>query len=185
MNEREKSIARAAMRAYQQKGVAKTTMTDVAREAGVSRQTVYNAFPNTDAVLRGAIRCYIEDLWQSVLTGWQACASLDEKLDVLLHHFALTPWEFLHSSPVAAELERGHNPAGHDEIAACRAIFREDIAALFTPWNDTLQRQGTSPLAVSDFISWSIEGLKYNSMAREDMMQSIATLKALVLALIK
>lgn len=172
------------MRAYQAKGVARTTMSDIAKEAGVSRQTVYNAYPNTDAVLRGAIRCYIDTLWQNVQADWQRCESLNEKLDILLTYFAMEPWEFLTSSPAAAELERGHNAAGRDEIAKSRLGFRHDIADLFTPWEDSLRQQGTSPLDVSDFISATIEGLKYNNHTRADMARAIATLKASLLALV-
>ena len=42
MNDREKSIALAAIRTYQAKGVRRTTMSDIAKAAGVTRQTVYN-----------------------------------------------------------------------------------------------------------------------------------------------
>lgn len=184
MNDREISIAKAAMRAYQRNGVARTTMAEIAREAGVSRQTVYNAFPNTDAVLRGAVQQYIATLWAQVQEGWTDCTTLSQKLDVLLRHFAMEPWEFLNSSQAAAELERGHNPAGREAIVDARAGFRHEIAALFEPDRERLLRQGTTPLAVSDYISAAIEGLKYNNHTHADMALAVATLKAGVLAMV-
>ncbi|MCV6594001.1 MAG: TetR/AcrR family transcriptional regulator [Silicimonas sp.] len=183
MNEREKSIARAAMRAYQAKGVSRATMSDIAAEAGVSRQTVYNTFPGSDAMLRGAVRSYIEDLWAEVQKGWRRCEALGDKLDVLLVHFALEPWEFLNASDVAAELERGHNPVGRAEIEASRDMFRHEIADLFRPWEQALAARGTDPLAVSDYISAAIEGIKYNNKTRADMTRAVATLKAGLMAL--
>lgn len=184
MNDREKSIARAALRAYQTKGVARATMSDIAAEAGVSRQTVYNAFPGTDAVLRGAVYCYVADLWRAVQRDWQPCGDLGAKLDVLFDHFAMRSWEFLHTSDAAAELERGHNAVGRKALEDSRAIFRQAIADLFQPWETGLRAQGTDPLTISDYISGAIEGLKYNSKTRAEMERAVATLKAGLLALV-
>ena len=41
-------------------GVKRTSMVDLAQEAGVSRQTLYNVFRNKDDVLRALIRAYTE-----------------------------------------------------------------------------------------------------------------------------
>ena len=158
-------------------------MSDVARQAGVTRQTVYNVFGSSDAVLRGAIRLYVDGQWRAILDRWADCRSLAEKLDVLLLHFAVEPWEFLNSSAEAAQLERGYNEAGRDEIEEARLRFRGDIAELFLQWEDALIGQGTTPLAVADFIGASIEGIKYNSRSRDDMLLAVATLKASLLAL--
>lgn len=182
MNEREITIAEAALRAYSRQGVKRTTMSQIATEASVTRQTVYNAFPNTDAVLRAAIRLFIARLWQTIRIGWETSDTLGEKLDILLHHFALVPWDFVNSSAEAAELERGYNAAGRAEIEAARLGFRGDIAALFTPFEQTLIARGTTPLALADYISAAIEGIKYNNDTKEDMLTAIATLRATLLA---
>ena len=44
-------IARAAAELHEQKGVAQTTVSEIARGAGVSRLTVYNHFPDLSALL--------------------------------------------------------------------------------------------------------------------------------------
>lgn len=183
MTDRETSIAQAALRCYQTKGVRRTTMTDVAKAAGVTRQTVYNTFPNTDAVLRGAIRLYVGGLWQQIEDAWTTCDTLEQKLDVLLARFAMDSWDFLNSSAVAVELEGGYNAAGKAELDAARQGFHGDMAALFDPWQDHLSAQGTTPMAVAEFISAAIEGLKSYNTTRDGMLLSVATLKASVLAL--
>lgn len=185
MTDRETSIAQAALHCYQAKGVRRTTMTDIAKAAGVTRQTVYNTFPNTDAVLRGAIRLYVGRLWDAIVQTWATCDTLDQKLDVLLQHFAIDSWEFLNSSPDAAELERGFNAAGKAELDAARLGFHGDIADLFRPWEAQLTRQGTTPMAVAEFISYAIEGIKSNTPTRDGMLLAVATLRASVLALVK
>ncbi len=47
------SILGAAMRIVEEEGIAGLSMSNLAQRAGVSRQTLYNYFPDVDAVLRG------------------------------------------------------------------------------------------------------------------------------------
>ncbi|MEM7069894.1 MAG: TetR/AcrR family transcriptional regulator [Pseudomonadota bacterium] len=185
MNEREKKIAEAAIRAYSRLGVKRATMTEIAKEASVTRQTVYNTFPSTDDVLRAAIRYYIDDQWNKIHTGWRNCSSLGEKLDLLLLHFALEPWEYINSSPEAAEMERGYNDAGKAEVEAARLGFRDEVAQLFVPYKEVLATKSTSPHAVADFIGAAIEGIKYNNADRASMLVAIATLKGALISLTK
>lgn len=185
MNEREQHIAEAAIRTYSRKGVKRATMSEIAKEANVTRQTVYNTFPGTDAVLRAAIRHYIDGQWRKIHGAWRSCHTLAEKLDVLLLHFALEPWEYVNGSAEAAELERGYNEAGKEEVEAARAGFRDEVAGLFTPFEASLKAQGTSPHAVADFISAAIEGIKYNNDDRASMLTAISTLRAALLSLAK
>ncbi|MEM6463903.1 MAG: TetR/AcrR family transcriptional regulator [Pseudomonadota bacterium] len=183
MNEREIRIADAAIRTYSTRGVRRTTMSDIAREADVTRQTVYNSFANTDEVLRAAIRLYVDRQWQKIRMAWDTRDSLDGKLDAVLQHFAIDPWDYVHSSEEAAELVGGYNEAGRAEIEAARRGFRNEIADLFVPFEEALIAQGTTPHAVADFISAAIEGIKYNYHDRDAMRLAVSTLKAAVLAM--
>lgn len=49
------SILGAAMRIVQEEGIAALSMSALAQHAGVSRQTLYNYFPDVDAVLTGLV----------------------------------------------------------------------------------------------------------------------------------
>ena len=62
-------------------GTAKTTVEDVARRAGVSRATVYRAFPGgRDEVLRAVVETETERLFAAVGSAVAAATDLDEAL---------------------------------------------------------------------------------------------------------
>ena len=52
-------IAKAAMELHEEIGVAKTTVAEIARRAGVSRLTVYNHFPDNSALLPACTAHYM------------------------------------------------------------------------------------------------------------------------------
>ena len=54
-------ILDAAIRCVQQFGIDKTNMNDIAREAGVTRPTVYNHFGNRDEVVQAALALGAKD----------------------------------------------------------------------------------------------------------------------------
>ena len=56
MSERKVQILRAAEIVFSRYGVSKTTMNDIAKTAGVARQTLYNEYPNKESVLRATLR---------------------------------------------------------------------------------------------------------------------------------
>lgn len=60
-------IAQAARALYEIKGVAKTTVKDIAAEAGVTRELVYYYFHGKKEITRAVLDDYIEDLVESAM----------------------------------------------------------------------------------------------------------------------
>lgn len=60
-------IMLAARSLFERQGVAKTTVKDVAAEAGVTRELVYYYFENKQAVIDAVLDDYVEDLVESVI----------------------------------------------------------------------------------------------------------------------
>ena len=60
-------IMLAARSLFERQGVAKTTVKDVAAEAGVTRELVYYYFENKQAVVDAVLDDYVEDLVESVI----------------------------------------------------------------------------------------------------------------------
>ena len=68
-------------------GLAKTTLDDIAREAGVSRATVYRLFPGgKDVVVQAAVAAEVADFERSLAVHLAGCTALEDILVGTLTH---------------------------------------------------------------------------------------------------
>lgn len=71
----------AALRCVARWGVAKTTLDDVARDAGVSRATVYRAFPGgREALLESVVAHEVQRFFAGLVVELEAAASLEDAI---------------------------------------------------------------------------------------------------------
>ena len=131
MNEREEKIIDAAVQLFSRYGVKRTSMNDIAGEAGIARQTLYNAFSNKDEVLRATIRLFAERSTARIQAGLEKTGELGEQLDVIFRHIAVEPFELLRASPNAEDIVEGFNASSQEEIAAAAEGNRVIIARVF------------------------------------------------------
>lgn len=185
MNESEKRIAAAALRVFARYGVKRATMADVAKEASVVRQSLYNVYPNKDAVLRGAIRLYADDQWDKVHAGWDKTDNLGEQLDILFEHFILETWRLVNSSPDAKELAHGFNAAGREEIVLIEEQTIKILENMLEPFREGFASHGQSPASVAAHLLIAISGIKYGATSLKQAKSLAATQKAFILALAK
>src|SRR4051795_12954052 len=80
-------IAAVAAALHEEVGVARTTVADIARRAGVQRLTVYNHFPDLDALLPACTQHWLEEHPQPDLQAALAIEDPAERLRVV--HTAL------------------------------------------------------------------------------------------------
>lgn len=108
MDDSTASVVRAARRAFAQYGVDRTKMADVARSAGVVRQTIYNSVSSRDELLELALVQCCEEL-QERIDAWVRTAPEDIREALV---------EFL---AVAVEIT-----GGDDEFAALAAGLKPE-----------------------------------------------------------
>ena len=83
----EQRVVGAALRCVARWGLAKTTLDDVAREAGCSRATVYRAFPGgKDAVVAATVRAECERLARGLAAAVDDLGSLEDILVTAIVH---------------------------------------------------------------------------------------------------
>jgi AcrR family transcriptional regulator len=134
----ETRVVAAALRCIARWGVAKTTADDIAREAGVSRATLYRAFPGgRDVVLGSVLRHEVGRFFTTVSSELDRCETLEDLLvtGLVEAHAFLEGHDALRYL-IAHEPERILPGASLDRLArivALAAAFAEPHLARFLP----------------------------------------------------
>ncbi len=181
MDEREQKIVDAAIAVISRYGVKRTTMNDIAGEAGVVRQTLYNVYANKDEVLRAAIRLHAD---RSLATIEAACArtpDLGDQLDVVFTHLAVKPYDMVHATPHADEIIEGFNAAAKEELVVAEDRYRSAMETLLVPYTEALGKAGLGVPEFADFIVTAFTGFKKRAKSKKHLVGLLATLKTMVL----
>lgn len=184
MTDRDRKLIEAARNVFSRYGVAKTTMADIAREAGVARQTLYNAYAGKDEVMRAAVRLSMEETDAAVEEAWRSCVGLEAHLDAFFRIGPLGWYDFAQNSPEAAEILEGvHRVAAEELIEAARkwtARFEALIVDEVPAGHPVVAQAG----ALADFIYASSINAKYGAESRDILVNRLEMLKRSVAALV-
>ena len=172
MTETEEKILDAAIRMFLRYGARKASMNDIARAAGVSRQTLYDAFGGKDGLIRASIRIVTDRNLAKVSARLEGVTDLSAQLDVYFQETILPSYELLQTAGDMEDLISGHNEAGKDEIARSHTRHEALVAELLGP------HQGEAAAArQAHFIVTVAMGFKYGAKSREDLEDLLKTLK--------
>ena len=163
-------------------GMKRTTMAELARGAGVSRQTLYDRFGDKDGIMAAVIENAAARLFEDLRTAFGTEADLGTKLDA---YFNIAVWPFfeiLQTMPDAADFENGMGPAS---ASASKTVEQGKAALLAEMLADHLPPNGQSPSDVASFIESSSSRAKHTITVAEDLARFLAVLKASTLALTK
>ena len=182
MQDREKNIVEAAIRVFSRYGVKRTTMNDIASEAGIVRQTLYNVFANKDDVLRAAIRWHTEESIAAIGNEIGSAENLGDQIDIILRHLAVLPFEQIHASPHAADIILGMNELAQDEIERAGKRYQQVIENCLEPHNHRIRLAGLSRQQLAEMIQTAAKGFKHTARDKQQLMDLLAALKACTLA---
>lgn len=171
----DKDIAKAAVTVVAQYGLQKVTMSDIAKAAGISRQSLYNAFPNKEEVLRASVRCFMAEDLQQVTLAWQELGSIDEKLEAYFKFGPVNWYDQIQQFPNASELMEGINlvvepalqEAHQDWIALLADLLKEKLGE-------------AQAAQVADFVFLSAKNAKYSAADRDQLLARLQVLKEMV-----
>lgn len=182
MTEREKNILDAAVRAFSRYGVKRTSMADLAEEAGVSRQTLYNAYRNKDDVLRALIRYYTDRAVRETEAALEGTCELGAQLDAVFDKMALSGFDIVQATPNARDIIEGFNATSQDELEVTAERFRVLLEKVLAPHEPALARAGLSAAELSGVLERSAKALSGAARDRDQLVRQLDTLKALCLA---
>lgn len=181
LSEKEREIAAAALRVFSRYGLKRATMNDIASEAGVVRQTLYNVFANKDEVIHGTLLFYTESLRQKTRDAWEEAEDLATKLDLLFEHYILASWDAVHAAPDAGDLESGAHAAANRAMCVAGAEMEAMLTELFAPVETALKRNGQTRPDFAAFVNATLMGLKHGTEDREALVRHLAALKTMIL----
>lgn len=185
MNEKTNQIVDAAIVMFGRYGFSKTTMGDIATQAGVSRQTVYNAFPGKEEILRASVRKYGETVVQDVTTHWDAATSFEDKIDLFHTHVPIKWFENMQASPEWTDLMEGMHKAAADEIKAIDTTWRATLTDVFEAELSGTTKDGRSATEIVDFFYNASVNAKHGATDIDHLRKRLDTVKAATLGLIR
>lgn len=181
MTEREENIIEAAIRLFMRYGVKRTGMNDIAAEAGIARQTLYNVFSNKDAVLQATIRLMADRSAAGIEAGLKNTHDLSEQLDVIFRHIVIEPFELLDASPNSEDIVAGFNASSQNELAAAATRNRATIAQVIEPYAKSIEASGLTLDQFADFVERSASAAKHSAGNRKHLLSLLSALKISVL----
>jgi len=181
MKERKEQIVDAAMGLFVRYGVKRTGMNDIAEDAGISRQTLYKAFANKDAVLQEAIRLLADRVVSDIEQGLKKTDRLADQLDLIFKHIVIEHFDFLQSSPNAEDIIAGVNASSQDELEAGAMRNTEIIRRVLEPFSPEIEKNDLTVAQFADFIQRSATAAKYNAKGKKHLLELLAALRVSVL----
>ena len=173
-----------ALEVFGRYGFRKTSMEDVARSAGISRQGLYLHFANKEALFRAAVRQELDTALDEVSRRLnEEGVGLDRRVVAALDAWLGRYVGSMLASDIANMLE---NPAIQleDVVEAASGVFDARLAAAIasaTTENDRT-RLGVTPAEVAAVLHTVGQGSKYLSRSREEFVARATAATHLVLA---
>lgn len=161
-------------------GMQRTTMAEIARAAGVSRQTLYDRYRDKDGIMAAAIDLIGSRVCEELRATFAEEPDLSRKLDSYFRIAIWPTYEIMRVMPDAADFERGMGAAS---TAAIDRVADAKEAILTRLFEQHLPPTGPPPEQVASFFEKSSCRAKMTGMEREDLEQFLSTLKASVQAL--
>jgi len=183
MNKRDQKIIEAALQVFMRYGIRRTTMNDIANEAGLVRQTLYTAYANKDEVLCAAIRYFSEKSLAAIEAEWESAQSLGEKLDIYFEHAIVSSFAMIKASPEAEDMIDGYNAAGKAEIRRVQAHKQKALAGILKPYKTGIADAGLKVDQLADFVLNASLGVRNTAEDKKQLRSLLSTLKVAVLSL--
>lgn len=178
------SVLDASLSVFLRYGFRRTTMGDIAKAAGLSRQSLYARFANKDEVYAAGLELYAERMLAQLTARWADTDDLATRLDQMAEIAVIPSFEMLRANPDAADMIEGaETPEGRAAMAKVKSRKCAALESMLAPFAKALHERGQTPAQLADFIETTKHAMLGSSRDRAHLDQQIATLKASVLAL--
>ena len=184
MTDKQIEIIEAATNTFARYGVKRTTMGDIAEQAGVSRQTLYAFYPGKDEILSAAIVSMANQMLVAVKSDWEGTQDLGERLQIYFNHCILKPYDVLQNMP---DLKDVLNGIGDKSACATQNAYELKASLLVDGLSGAHLARNVSEaelVSIANFIENSSRNFKYTVASKKELIELLDTLKRSVIAMI-
>lgn len=176
-------ILEAAYASFVRYGMRKTTMADVARAAGVSRQTVYNSYAGKTDVMLATVAYVAARSLAAAEAEWATVEGLGAKLEVFFNHAPLAWFDAIQQTPDFMDILDGIGPRATEGVVEAERNWEAALVRMLTPYASAFEGRATTVPAVAELVYSTSSTSKHAATTRKQLEARLATLKAAVLAL--
>lgn len=160
-------------------GYRRVTMGDLAKEAGISRPTLYAAFPSKEEVFRAVATRMMEQALAEIRERIAGPGTLAEKLEQVFEIWVVRVYEMIHRTPDAQELLECTQEFSQDVIENAYAQLEAVLVSVVEPY---VAAQGPSPQRLARTLAASARGIKESARDVDDLRELLAGLVAMTVA---
>lgn len=183
MLDRDHQIISAALSVFSRYGVSRTTMNDIAAEAGVSRQTLYNAFPGKTELLRAAVRMKMAEALEQIRADWAVTTDLGARIDSYFRAGPVAWFDAVSASPELAELLDGMNAVACEELSEGKARWVDYVEEAFAEAGLVSRDPDITLREIAEFLYTSGKSAKDAAATKADLRARLKVIKRAVIAL--
>ncbi|MGH6614723.1 TetR/AcrR family transcriptional regulator [Sphingomonas sp.] len=166
---RREQVIQAAIGVFLRYGYARTTMSDIAQAAALTRPTLYLTFPDKEQVFRAVLDTMSADMFAAIRAGLPDHIGLEAKLRFACESWGVGGLEMVLANPDAKDMFDLCFEPVQDSYAGFQAILVDILA-------EPLRHAGFEITAeeLARIILFSIKGFKDTAQSGADMRRLIA-----------
>ncbi|MEM1295331.1 MAG: TetR/AcrR family transcriptional regulator [Verrucomicrobiota bacterium] len=170
-NERQRQILDVSQQLFLHYGFQKVTLVDIAKELGVSRPTLYQAFPNKEEIFKALVEMRHEEFLAQTKEIRMGEGSIQDKLFRAIEIWIIKPFELINSSPGASDFQDGTFAFADQTMESGYAQFEKECALMMgeMPVSDQL---GNADLA--HLLTQAVRGFKLQAKEVEELRKLVS-----------
>lgn len=158
MSENENKLVHAAIEIFIRYGFRRTTMGDIAKAAGLSRQTLYSSYSSKEKILAAAIEAMGKKTLADLEAHWLSAKTPQDILQDYCQHIVLAQFDMLKNMPDSEDLFSALFGPGEAALRQVQALYTE---ALATKLQDLAGGDADHLHNYAEFFVLASKGLKH------------------------
>lgn len=183
VTKREEEIIEAMIVVIMRYGLSRTSMNDIAKQSGLSRQSIYLCFSTKDELLRAATRLLCGRAIAEIKQEFEQSDDLAQRLNKIFDAIAVKSFKMIQQSTDPSDILNGFNEAARDELVSASEQYRIAIEEALAPYGEAIVGHQMSLFQLSDYIQQSLMALKHSPKNEAHLHELLSVLRNSTLTL--